>query len=219
MEGNNIEEEMDILDSIKSFILSDNNEMGYVKRTKHSENGDEMHVSPIGAMPEKLYKLGLKHQVGFVIDERIESKQEGESPEIYRAEFVPYNECSEHEKRLIDERIMEVEKLKEKINGDTTGKYDEKGFVILPVYFKNAEYNRPKDFKPRYYLRAKMTKRELVEAGVLPTDFDWQKMQKPNIALGIADADKEQGLTKNELKGIPKLIKMIRNFLKRDKTR
>ena len=108
------------------------------------------------------------------------------------------------------DRLQKLKELKQQVELDTTGKYEKKGIIELPIGELSVGY-KPGDTFP-----LKLTQKKLIDAGYFPEELGWhEKREKASISSkDIAEADKESLLTKAEVGGIKGIISRIKGIFK-----
>lgn len=106
-------------------------------------------------------------------------------------QFVPYEKCSDEQKKIIDKREKKRERLLEKLCGKDDKKNKELGlitFVLLANEKTNSNeklnrnsFSRPDNIE---IVQIEMTQEEVLQLGYLPEELGWEKKKK---ALIISD--------------------------------
>lgn len=124
--------------------------------------------------------------------------------ETYPSKFKSYEECTEEQKKLIDERREKVESFRQKVKQSKSKKYDKTGFITIPIYTSDRRgCIEIKYLKPSSFLILPMTQRELAQSGLLPEDFDWKKKI---TTKELSELSKNMRITRSEISEIKKQL-------------
>ncbi len=179
-------------------------------------------------MPRKLYDLVKEFDIGFKDKIKV---WEGDYDEKYAETFFkPYSECTKEQRKLIDKRRKDIEEFRKRVRKDPSPKYDEKGFITLPIYEQGKHsVSEPaghveqlisgkmseQDFlKTKDAIIVPITQRELAQIGLLPEDFSWTRQEREVTTAEMAESAKDKQLTTKETNGIRVLFEKLKNLFK-----
>lgn len=90
-----------------------------------------------------------------------------------KALFLPYNECSNEQKKHIEKRRRKLEKFVSKVQNSKSKKYTEPGVITLINSRFNLEGNKMPEI-----IQFEITKKELAQIGILPSEIGWESKNK-----------------------------------------
>jgi len=170
-----------------------------------------------GAVPRKFVELSNRFNAMIPQYQAI-TKFNTYDDVLYEVKYKDESEMTDKEKEEIQNKEKQIEALVKKIENDKTGKYDKQGKIVIPI-FKDKDLGIENNVE----VEIEITQRELVMAGILPSDIKWKevKQQKKNISREEwAIADRETALTTQEVKGaenlFQKIIMKIKDAFNRD---
>lgn len=144
---------------------------------------------------------------------------------------------SEEQSEKVENYKERMNKIKEQVSSSTDASLDEPGAIeVLGILYKDdysidnyfTDWNKWPTNGERVpntgRMKINVTRRELMEAGLDPKDFDWksleqikseQKKWEQVTAKDFAEVDKEQALAETELKGVKGFIKGLMEKIKK----
>ena len=90
--------------------------------------------------------------------------------------FLPYNECKEDQKKLIEKRKKKIDKLTSEIQNKSS-KYKEPGIITFVLLDSVKETTKDSPYKPAI-IQIEMTKEEIIKMGYLPEELGWESKKR-----------------------------------------
>ena len=125
-----------------------------------------------------------------------------------KPQFIPANQCTSEQKRQIERRKRKVNLFQFRVKNSKSKKYDVPGVVTMVflkkedsigvslIGNKKLEIKRERNSNAPKIIQIEITKRELAEMGILPSEVGWETKKKALFSskvesvLFISEADK-----------------------------
>lgn len=105
--------------------------------------------------------------------------------------FLPYNECKEDQKKLIEKRKKKLDKLTSNIQ-DNSSKYREPGLITFVLLDVAKRAGKSSSNKPAI-IQIGMTREEIIKMGYLPEELGWESKKR-----GLINSDRSVLISSNE---------------------
>ena len=187
--------------------------------------------SDIRVMPKNMYGLS---EFNIGIKKNIQIWEGCYETRDAKTIFIPYNECTKEQQKLIDEKRKKLDKFKKIVSQDKSQKYDKPGSITLPVYRQrddvkeacfheigkivSGEKSEQDYLTEQDSITISITQRQLADVGLLPEDYRWKEDERAQVSeKDIAEADEASKLTPSDIGIGAKFFNFIKSKVKGEK--